>query len=84
MGESITDADLLRCANRLNSGISSGRPKARSLFAKQLLAAKDGVAFRPDAILAQPRKEVPKRKFELQFLKLVLTFLNELAFDFIL
>ncbi|KAL5105177.1 RNA polymerase II-associated protein 1 [Taenia crassiceps] len=60
LGESITDADLLHCASRLNSDVSPSRPKARSIFAKQLLAAKEGVAFRPEGSLTQPRGEIPK------------------------
>nr|CDS20913.1 RNA polymerase II associated protein 1 [Echinococcus granulosus] len=66
LGENITDTDLLRCAGRLDSKSSSGRPKTRSLFAKQLLAAKEGVAFKADAALKQPRKEVPKLSESLQ------------------
>ncbi|VDM32921.1 unnamed protein product [Hydatigera taeniaeformis] len=66
LGESITDAGLLHCASRLSSESSFTRSKGRSLFAKQLLAAKEGVAFRPDASSVQLRKEMPKLSDPLQ------------------
>ncbi|KAM7539117.1 hypothetical protein Aperf_G00000051473 [Anoplocephala perfoliata] len=62
LGESIKDADLLRAADRLNSE----KPRKRSLFARQLLAAKEGVILnvesdnkqqaKPSANLPEPLK----------------------------
>ena len=56
LGENISDANLLRAANRLHSGTTKGR----SLFAKQLLAAKQGVPLKVDPSTVQPRKRASK------------------------
>lgn len=71
LGENIKDADLLRAADRLNSE----EPRKRSLFARQLLAAKEGVILyiesdsKPRAKLSANRKSSLMKRF-LNFLPL--------------